>query len=64
MKQYVMDENGEKTAVIMDLEEFKRLMTHIEEMEDALDLKGAVETSGEFMDLKDFVAELKKEDRV
>ena len=64
MKQYVTDENGKKTAVILDYSEFENLLMHIEEMEDALDLKDAVESGGEFVELKDFLSELKRENRI
>ena len=64
MKQYVTDENGNKTAVILDYTEFENLLRHIDEMEDALDLKKAVEAGGEFIELKDFLNQLQKEDRI
>lgn len=64
MNQYVVDESGRKKAVILDLDEFNRLIEHIEEIEDALDLKKATEAGGDFLELKDFVAELRKENRL
>lgn len=64
MRQYVTDENGERKAVILDFDEFERLVAYIEEMEDALDLKRAIEAGGEFMELEDFRNELKRESRI
>ncbi|MFP3880041.1 MAG: hypothetical protein ACLFVA_03710 [Dehalococcoidia bacterium] len=64
MRQYVTDENGERKAVILDFDEFERLVAYIEEMEDALDLKRAIEAGGEFMELEDFRNELRRESRI
>lgn len=33
--QYVTDENGKRVGVILDIEEFERIMDELEELEDA-----------------------------
>ena len=44
-EQFLVDKNGEPKAVVLDLPEYNKLLNFIEDSEDALDLKHAVETS-------------------
>ena len=64
MKQYIIDDAGRRRAVIIELEEFYKLMEYIEEMEDALELRKAVEGGGEFVDLRDFMKRMQTEGKL
>jgi PHD/YefM family antitoxin component YafN of YafNO toxin-antitoxin module len=64
MRNYIVDETGKKKAVIIDLEEFNNLIDYMEEIEDALDLKRAMEEAGEFAELGEFIGRMKREGKV
>lgn len=55
---------GKKKAVIIDLEEFGNLIDYMEEIEDALDLKRAMEEGGEFVELGEFIGRMKREGKL
>ncbi len=40
--QYVVDESGGRSAVLLALDEYERLLDYLEELEDALELSRAV----------------------
>jgi PHD/YefM family antitoxin component YafN of YafNO toxin-antitoxin module len=42
--RYITDENGERTAVILSIEEYERLMEAVEDLEDLEHIKAARET--------------------
>jgi len=42
--RYITDENGERTAVILSIEEYERLMDALEDAEDVEHIKAARET--------------------
>ncbi|MFH1031303.1 MAG: hypothetical protein V1767_01845 [Chloroflexota bacterium] len=56
--KYVIDGKGKKKAVLLDMKEYSRLLSRMEELEDALDLDTAVRTSREFMDYQQVREEL------
>ncbi len=64
MRNYIIDDAGKKKAVIIDLEEFNTLIDYMEEIEDALDLKRAIEEGGEFVELGEFVGRMKREGKL
>ena len=55
-RKYVTDTKGRKTAVVIDLREYRRLLKRLEDLEDALDLRSAKETATSFRDLSDIRA--------
>ena len=59
VRDYVVDDAGRKKAVIIELEEFTEIMEYVEEIEDALDLKKAVDQGKEFIELRDFVQQIR-----
>ena len=63
-RNYVVDGTGKKKAVIIDSDEFNKLVEYIEEIEDALDLKKAVEQGKEFVELRDFMQRMSQEGRL
>ena len=52
--QYVTNEQGEKTAVILPIEEFEELLMDLEDIKDICERKDE-----DYMDHEDFVRELK-----
>lgn len=64
MRDYIVDVTGRKKAVIIDLEEFGRLIEYVEEIEDALDLKRAVDEGKEFVELRDFMEGMQREGKL
>jgi PHD/YefM family antitoxin component YafN of YafNO toxin-antitoxin module len=62
--KYVVDQKGRKKAVLLDMKEYSRLLTRMEELEDALDLDTAARTSNEFRDYREIREELVKEGRL
>lgn len=64
LKGFVVNEKGERWAVILGIDEYRRLIDYLEELEDALELKRALEEGGEFVDLEDFVARMKAEGKL
>lgn len=64
MRNYIVDNTGKKKAVIIDLEELGNLIDYMEEIEDALDLKRAMEEGGEFVELREFIGRMKREGKL
>lgn len=60
-EEIIVDNRGKPKAVILKISEFNKLIKLIEELEDALDLKNAVETASEFISHKELIENLKKE---
>ncbi len=44
-EQFLVDRKGHPKAVVLSLQEYRTLVRHLEDLEDALDLKHAIETS-------------------
>jgi hypothetical protein len=62
--QYIVDGDGKKTAVVLPIHDFDRLIDHLEDLEDALTLdQSAVETQ-EFVEYQRIRAELLEEGRL
>lgn len=59
--QYLVDDKGEKTAVLLTIKEFRLLMQRLEDLEDTLEMDAAVKTDTEFRDFEDIQADLIKE---
>ena len=64
MTNYIVDDTGKKKAVIIDFDEFSSLMEYIEEIEDALALKRAIEQGKEFVELRDFTQRMRLEEKL
>lgn len=63
-EKYIVDEEGKKTAVVLNIKEFNKLLEEIEDYKDRLDLEKAQREAKGFTLLEDFIAELKKEGRL
>ena len=62
--QYLVDDKGEKTAVLLTIKEFQLLMQRLEDLEDTLEMDAAVKTDTEFRDYQDIRADLIKEGKL
>ncbi len=62
--KYLIDKNGRKKAVLLDMKEYSRLLARMEELEDTLDLDTATRTAQEFKDYREIREELLKEGRL
>jgi len=60
-EKYVVAADGKPTAVVLDIRTYRRLLRHLEEMEDALALDEAVRSTKGFRDYAEVRAELKKD---
>jgi len=63
-EQYVVDEDGKATGVVLDIKSYRRLMEHLEDLEDALELDKAIRTAKSFRPYDEIRAELKKAGRL
>jgi hypothetical protein len=59
-QKYLVDENGSATAVVLDIKSYRRLLQHVENLEDALELDEAVRGAKGFRNYKEIRAELKR----
>jgi len=63
-QKYVVDETGKKTAVVLDIETYRQLLEHLEELEDALELDRAIRESKSLRSYDDIRSELKQAGRL
>ena len=64
MRSYVVDDTGRKKAIIIDLEEFTKLIEYMEDIMESLDLKKAVEQDKEFIELHHFMQQMSREGKL
>ncbi|MBI2304142.1 MAG: hypothetical protein HYU86_05285 [Chloroflexi bacterium] len=62
--KYLVDKRGRKKAVLLDINEYSRLVSRLEELEDTLDLDEAVRTARSFRDYREVREDLKHEGRL
>ncbi|MBM2825999.1 MAG: hypothetical protein HW403_63 [Dehalococcoidia bacterium] len=58
MVNLLVDPKGKPKGVVLSIQEYKRLLARLEDLEDALELKEAQEQVGEFEDLDVVLARL------
>ena len=63
-EEYLINESGKKTAVMLDLATYRALLEHIEDLEDALELDEAVRTATSFRPYHQVKADLKRTGRL
>lgn len=61
---FLVNDEGEPTAVVFRMTTYRKLLHWMEELEDALDLKHAIESSPGMTDHRMLVARLKKARRL
>jgi len=62
--KYIVDEKGRKTAILLDINEYRRFLERMEELEDALSLDEAIRTAQSFRAYDEIRTELKREGRL
>ena len=62
--KFVVDENGKKTAVILEIASYRALLEHIAQLEDALELDEAIRSSKGSRPYDEIRAELKHSGRL
>ena len=60
--QYLIDDKGQKTSVLLSIKEYQHLMQCLEDLEDILEMDAAVRTEKDFRDYRDVQADLIKDD--
>lgn len=55
----IVDARGKQKAVVLSFREYSRLLTRLEDLQDALELKQAQAEGGEFEDLNAVLSRLK-----
>lgn len=63
-ERYIVDQDGRKTAVLLDLKEYADLLERLETLEDALDLDEAIRQARSFRDYREIRQELKRAGRL
>jgi PHD/YefM family antitoxin component YafN of YafNO toxin-antitoxin module len=56
--QYVIDDSGERKAVLLNISEYQQLIQRLEDLEDALELEEAIETEHDFTSYKEIRKEI------
>ena len=59
--QYLVNDKGEKTNVLLPINEYQLLIQRLEDLEDSLEMDAVVQTETEFRDYQDIRADLIKE---
>jgi len=62
--QYLIDKKGKKRAVLVDINEYSRLLERLEELEDALDMDKSASSTQGFTDYRKIREELVREGRL
>lgn len=62
--EYLIDEKGTRKSVVLSIRDYMRLWEYLEDMEDALDLKKAKESTKGFIDFERLTGRLKKLGRI
>ena len=62
--EYLIDEKGTRKSVVLSIRDYIRLWEYLEDMEDALDLKKAKESTKGFIDFERLTSRLKKLGRI
>ncbi len=62
--KYLVDSRGRKTAVLLNIKEYSRLLERLEELQDTLDLDEAVRNAQGFRDYREIREGLLKDGRL
>ncbi len=61
--RFIVDDRGEKTAVILDIAEYRRLLEEAEELEDIRAYDAAKAAGGEVIPFEQAVAEIERDQK-
>lgn len=59
--QFIVDNKGRTKAVLLSLAEYRKIVDHLYDLEDALDLKHAIATSKKMISYAAFRGQLKNQ---
>ncbi len=59
-ERYLVDEDGNRVAVVLDIEEYRRLIERLEELEDVRAYDEAKATDGEIIPFEQAVEEIER----
>ena len=62
--EYLVDGNGQKKSVVLSIRDYRKLVEHLEDLEDSLDLKKAKESARSFVDFEKLLNDLKAKKRL
>lgn len=62
--QYLVDDNGKKTAALLSIKEYRLLIQRLEDLEDILEIDAAVRTKTDFRDYRDVQTDMIKEGKL
>ncbi|MBI2906489.1 MAG: hypothetical protein HYX92_02405 [Chloroflexi bacterium] len=62
--KYLVDRRGRKRAVLLNIQEYSRLLNRLEELEDTLDLDKAVRSAHGFTDYREIREQLRAAGRL
>ena len=62
--KYIVDDNGEKTAVVLTMKEYHFLIKCLEDLEDILEMDSAVETATNFRNYQEIRSDLRIEGKL
>jgi PHD/YefM family antitoxin component YafN of YafNO toxin-antitoxin module len=63
-KQFLVDEKGRRTAVVLSIEEYEKLIEAVEQREDIRRLKAGKRIKGKDVPLEEFEARLRAEGKL
>jgi antitoxin Phd len=59
--RFIVDQDGKKTAAILDIEEYERLLEELEDLEDIRALEAAIAEGGESVPWEEVIHEIGSE---
>ncbi len=59
-ERFVVDENGKRTAVLLDIADYERLLEELEELESVRAYDAAMATAEDSLPLEEAIAEIEK----
>ena len=63
-EEFLVDKNGHPKAIVLKVSEYNKLLKFIEDLEDSLDLKHAIETSSGFISHNELLKQLKEQELI
>lgn len=64
MSRFVVNEHGNKEAILLSIDEYSKLIAYLEDLEDSLELKRAIEEDAEFTEYEEFVTTMKNQGKL
>jgi hypothetical protein len=62
--EYLIDERGQRKSVVLSIRDYLKLVEHLEDLEDSVDLRKAKESATGFVDFQRLATKLKRKGRL